>query len=401
MENKSSVQLSNPKGKIFESNTNVDNSSYKKMKLLILDEDYPHSENLVGDVFVHVRAKEYAKFHEVQAFSYFHKPRRFVYEGIPLQLFDNIDSLVEAIRKYNPDKIIVHFYQSWMLERVVKAFNTPIIIWVHGYEAQGWYRRLFNFAWYAPVLVNFVIRNTKQQYQFRRLIKYANKTPRIKFVFVSNWIKEVAENDTLSKVKNYEIIANPIDTDLFNGQDKHPDLRKKILLFRSFNSRKYANDISVKAILLLSQRKCFQDFSITIVGKGNFFEKLLTPLRKFSNISIQKAALLREEIPELHKKHGIFLCPTRQDTHGVSMCEAMASGMVIIASDNSAIPEFVQHNSSGILTNNKPKQIADALEELLNDPEKFKEISYKAPLSVKQSCGIHGILKRELIVIES
>lgn len=394
-------KLPEPISKLYTKRSEENSASGKKMKLLILDENYPHSENLVGDVFVHVRAKEYAKFHEVQAFSYFHKPAQLIYEGIPLQMFDNVDSLVEAIRKYDPDKIIIHFYQSWMLDRVVKVFNIPIIIWVHGYEAQGWYRRLFNFAWYAPVLVNFVIRNTKQQYQFRRLIKYANKTPRVKFVFVSNWIKEVAENDTLSRVKNYDIIANPIDIDLFKGQDKEADLRKKILLFRSFNSRKYANDISVKAIQLLSQRNSFKDFSFTIIGKGDFFEKLLAPLRKFSNISIKKGALLREEIPGLHKKHGIFLCPTRQDTHGVSMCEAMASGMVVIASDNSAIPEFVQHNVSGILTNNKPKQIADALEELLNHPEKFKEISSNAPLSVKQSCGIHNILKKELSIIES
>ena len=175
-----------PISKLYTKRSEENSASGKKMKLLILDENYPHSENLVGDVFVHVRAKEYAKFHEVQAFSYFHKPAQLIYEGIPLLMFDNVDSLVEAIRKYDPDKIIIHFYQSWMLDRVVKVFNIPIIIWVHGYEAQGWYRRLFNFAWYAPVLVNFVIRNTKQQYQFRRLIKYANKTPRVKFVFVSN-----------------------------------------------------------------------------------------------------------------------------------------------------------------------------------------------------------------------
>jgi len=30
------------------------------MRLLILDEGYPHLDHLMGDVFVHVRAKEYA-----------------------------------------------------------------------------------------------------------------------------------------------------------------------------------------------------------------------------------------------------------------------------------------------------------------------------------------------------
>ena len=31
------------------------------MKILILDEDYPHDGNIIGDQFVHVRVKEYIK----------------------------------------------------------------------------------------------------------------------------------------------------------------------------------------------------------------------------------------------------------------------------------------------------------------------------------------------------
>ena len=370
------------------------------MRLLILDENYPHLDNLMGDVFVHVRAKEYAKHHEVKAFSYFQEPGKIIYENITLERFNDIEHIVEAIRLYNPDKILIHFYQSWMLEKIIKAFKIPVIIWVHGYEALGWYRRLFNYTLYSPVLINFIISNTRQQYNFRKLIKYANKTSLVRFVFVSSWMRRVTEKDTLSKIRESNIIPNPIDVDLFKYYEKDREKRKKILVLRSFNSRKYANDIYVKAILKLSRQKNFNQFSFTIIGEGILFNKILQPLKNFSNVQINKGVIRQIMIPQLHREYGIFLCPTRQDAQGVSMCEAMSSGLVPVTSNNTAIPEFVHHNVSGILTN-QPDEIADALEDMFQHPEKFTQMSYNASKSIKELCNIKIISKQELDIIES
>src|SRR6185436_3431434 len=108
------------------------------MRILILDENYPHLENLFGDVFVHVRVKEYALHHEVKVFSYFHTPRTLTYESIAIEFFNSKQGIIEAIKEFNPDRILIHFYQSWMLEEMIKVFKVPVIIWVHGYEALGW-----------------------------------------------------------------------------------------------------------------------------------------------------------------------------------------------------------------------------------------------------------------------
>jgi L-malate glycosyltransferase len=370
------------------------------MRLLILDENYPHLENLLGDVFVHVRVKEYAQHHEVKVFSYFHTPRTLTYESISLDFFNDKQALIEAIKKYNPDRILIHFYQSWMLEEVIKVLKVPVVIWVHGYEALGWYRRLFNYTLYSPVLLNYIKRNTKQQYHFRRLIKYANRSGKVRFVFVSDWMRRITETDTLSKIKRYDVIANPIDGNLFKYVEKDKEARKKILILRSFVSKKYANDIAVKAILILSERPVFNDLAFTIIGEGSLFDKLLNPLRKFSNITIKKGVVRQIEIPAVHKEHGVFLCPTRQDAQGVSMCEAMSSGLVPITSYSTAIPEFVTNNSSGILTRS-PKEIADAIEYLCKHDDKFKTLSRSASDDIRRLCDIKGIIKRELLIIEN
>lgn len=371
------------------------------MRLLIISESYPHEKNLSGDVFTHVRAKKYAKNHEVRAFSYPQVPNELIYEGISIQLFDDAGLLLAAVKDYNPDKILIHFYQSWMLEGLIKKVSIPVIIWVHGYEVTGWYRRLFNYTLYSPVLLSVIKNNIKQQYYYHQLITYSNNTnTKVHFVFVSHWIKKVAEQDTLSTIKNFSIIPNPIDVELFRFDKKSDDLRKKILVLRSFKSKKYANDISVKAILQLSKTAYFNELTFSIIGDGPLFDSLLLPLRNFPNVHIQRGVVPHSEIPALHKEYGIFLCPTRQDTHGVSMCEAMSSGLVPITSNNSAIPEYVKHGVTGILTKS-PGQVAQAVEDLYNHTAKFQKISIAASQSMSEICNIHTIIHKELSIIQS
>jgi glycosyltransferase involved in cell wall biosynthesis len=365
------------------------------MRLLILNENYPHLDNLMGDVFVHVRAKEYSKKHYVKVFSYCHMPRTVDYEGIEIVFFNDKEKLVSALKEFNPDRILVHFYQSWMLDSIFMRINIPVTIWVHGYEALGWYRRLFNYTWYSPVLLNYIKKNTYQQFQFRKMIHFANQTEKIKFVFVSNWMRRITEWDTLCKIKTLSIIPNPIDTEIFKYEKKNPELRKRILLLRSFGSNKYANDISVKAILLLSKKPFFSDLKFTIIGQGQLFKTLTKPLIHFENIELLEGAIQQRKIPQLHSSHGVFLCPTRQDAQGVSMCEAMSSGLVPITSDNTAIPEFVQDLKSGFLTNNAV-EVAGAIELMYYKPELFQAISQQASTFIIQKCSIESIVSKEL-----
>lgn len=369
------------------------------MRLLIYNENYPHLENLMGNGFVHIRVKEYAKHHDVQVFSYFHEARKIVYEGVNIETFDDVDKIVEATKAYKPDRILVHFYQPWMLERVFKKLDIPVVIWVHGFEALGWYRRLFNYKWYSPYLLRFIYKNTLQQLDFRGLIKHANNSDKVQFVFVSDWMKRVTETDTLCQIKHSHTIPNPIETNMFAYREKTSEDRKKILLLRNFNTYKYANDISARAILHLSKKNFFNDLSFRIIGKGQLFDKILDPIKHFPNVDITNGAVLQSKIPELHAGYGVFLCPTRQDAQGVSMCEAMSSGLVPVTSDNTAIPEFVSDRSTGFLTHNY-KQVADAIEEMYMNPDLFLKMSKQAADSMRAQCSISSVINQELEVIK-
>lgn len=370
------------------------------MRILVLDINYPSDTNLYGDVFVHARVKGYlAHGHKVHVLAFFTRGESYEFEGVSVTCVATLSELQTAISALAPDVIAIHFFQGWMLEKLVKRTSAPIVVWVHGGEALGWYRRLFDLRVNGD-FARYAASNSLQLFRMHRLYRYIHDNrERAAIVFVSEWMRKIAETDALSRLRAYSVIPNPIDTELFRFESKAPDLRTRILLIRSFDSRKYANDLAIAAIQQLRSRAGFQDMSFTIVGSGRLFAELTAPLRGLTNVTLIERFLTRGAIRELHSRHGVFLCPTRQDAQGVSMCEAMASGLIPITSRNTAIPEFVTHGKSGYLCDG-PDEIANALAELHESPERFERMSIEAAKSIGAKAASAVVIPMELAVMQ-
>jgi glycosyltransferase involved in cell wall biosynthesis len=366
------------------------------VKIVVLDNNYPSDTNLYGDVFVHARVQGYmALGHDVHVIAFFSRGASYIFEGVAVTSVPTLEALLEAIREIAPDVIAIHFFQGWMLRKLVPELHVPIAVWVHGMEALGWYRRLFD----VPALRRFpkhVAANVLQISRMRDLYKYVRQhSNRAALVFVSKWMRDTAAADALTDIRPYHVIPNPIDTALFSYQRKPVALRSRVLLIRSFGSRKYANDIAIDAILALRSRDGFEEFEFTVVGKGKYFAKLTEPLRGMSNVTLVNMFVNRAEMRELHSRHGVFLCPTRQDAQGVSMCEAMASGLVPVTSHSTAIPEFVTHGESGFLCTGSESS-ADAMYELWKSPERFERMSSAAAVTIDAKASIETVIPREI-----
>ena len=163
--------------------------------------------------------------------------------------------------------------------------------------------------------------------------------------------------------------------------------------------RTYANDLSVKVILALTGKPYFKDLEFRMIGDGTLFDEVLEPLRGFSNVHIERRFLTQTEIAAFHREYGIFLCPTRMDTQGVSRDEAMASGLVPITNAVAAIPEFVD-DSCGILA---PGEDAEAMARgialLYEQPQKFSVMSAAAAKRVRRQSDAQIVIADELAVV--
>jgi glycosyltransferase involved in cell wall biosynthesis len=355
--------------------------------------------NYYRNGFLHSRVKEYMKINANIQYEVFNidssKPlHEYTFENVRV-IIGSEEELLDIYSKENYKKILIHFLDTKIMNFIYKVgFDIPIIIWIHGVEALSWKRRLFNIR--QAKFIKQVMANTRQIYNLKRFLKYT-KNKNIEYVFVSKWMKHVMEEDTGVKVEKHHIIPNVVRTELFEFNQKGIESRKNILLIRPFSTYKYANDIAVKAILELEKWEHFKELNFTIVGEGRLYNKLTAPLQNIKNVRLVNNFLSQKEIVNYHKGHGIFLCPTRQDAQGVSMCEAMSSGLVPISSNNTAIPEYL-HDNIGFLTTS-PKSIADAIKYLYFNPQKFVEMSYETSQFINQKCGIQNTILEEYKLI--
>lgn len=372
------------------------------MKYLLITNMYPKEGDLYRNAFIHSRIRSYIKYQSNIDITVFVLNDNIQYNQYTFETINviegNNETLLSTIKNLKPKKLLIHFLNTNMMEVIRKInFNIPTLIWVHGTEALGWYRRLFYLERGIKRFSKYVVKNIIQMYNFKKFIRESNDR-NVTYIFVSNWMKNILESDTLSTIKKYKIIPNSVDNSIFEYKPKNLEDRKKILLIRSFETKKYANDLAIKAILMLSKRPFFEELEFTIYGEGKHFTKLISRVKHFNNVKCYNKFLKHNEIAEVHKEHGVFLCPTRQDSQGVSMCEAMSSGLVPITSNNTAIPEFVVNKKSGLLTNNV-HGIAKAIEYLYYNPQEYISISRNASVEIQKKCNPNSVINKELQLI--
>ena len=351
---------------------------------LILTNNYASYDDLYKNGFVHSRVKSYQK-QGLKCDAFRFKPGSSInfheFEGVDVVTGDK-EVLSTQLINHRYKAILVHFLDAGMWE-VLQHYisDTRIIVWCHGSDIQSYRRRefLYDTAEEKDRAKNV---GSKRDKFWLSLLK--NMPENLHMVFVSNYLKNCVEEDlNIALPKNqYSIIPNPINTELFKYVPKSLEQRKKILSIRPYASKVYANDLSVKAILELSKEPFFKELEFRLIGDGPLFDEILEPLQQFENVHIDKRFLTQTEISKIHKEYGVFLCPSRMDTQGVSRDEAMASGLVPLTNKVAAIPEFTSSNCAVLAEPESYHEIALGVKKLFS-PELFEEMSLNASKFVK------------------
>lgn len=377
------------------------------MRALVICNAYPSDQALYRNGFIHRRVKAYQAAGIGVDVFYEHAPAStpysYDYDGVNVRV-GNEDALEVQIRTGNFDAYLVHFAEPSRINPLRRLdVKQPVIVWIHGFEAEAWHRRWFNFTERSTDIFHAVARKKSYFHAQNKFMRDLITDDRLNlsFVNVSRWFEEyVVDPDIGTEIPDSVVIPNIIDETLFNYEIKNADDRKKILSIRPFASRKYANDITVKAIVELSKRPFFSDLEFTICGQGPLFNRVTEPLRKFSNVTLRQAFFSQSQIKELHSSHGIFVSPTRFDSQGVSMCEAMSSGLATISTDIAAIPEYLHHMETGLLSEPESAQsLADNIERLYFDEELFRELSAAGSDWIRANCGHDATIGREISLI--
>ncbi|MDO5677968.1 MAG: glycosyltransferase family 4 protein [Propionibacteriaceae bacterium] len=371
---------------------------------VVLTPAYPRSWATGGE-FIRTRVLAYAAA-GLNGFVVHYSPNvdaddvRAVESGIPLVRVPTqlLPAVVEALGRTDA-AIVCHSpvpeLQHLLLDELP---GRPVGAWFHGYEVRDTRRLHGNVSMgeAAQIREAHTAVNASRFEAAGRL--FAN--PHVTKVFVSDFQRRTSETDVGTAVENFEVIPNFIDGEFFAARVRQPAEANRILLMRGFAQRNYGNDIALQAISHLSRREGFADLHFTIRGFGRLFDGETARVAALPNVDIHRRYSSPAEMAIAHYEHGVFLCPSRYDTQGVMLGEAMASGMACITNPVAAIPEFTDEASVVFAKPDDPWAFAEALWYLVHHPELLPQLSTEAARRVREQCGHANTIGREISLIE-
>jgi len=360
------------------------------MRIAILSPGYPSPSDPYNWAFVHARAKLYRKYgHEVTAVV----PGDagvWSFEGIEVRQ-GPVDELPGVVIARRPHVLAVH----GPYRRVIAAayrIPVPRVVWIHGHEALWeWGAFLRGMTPWArlALAVKTPARLFAQMIRVRRFIRASQSV-----VFVSTWMKRAAEQQTMTRYPHAVVIPNPVDVDLFRYAWDSTRLQHGITA-RSLNSRKYGVDLAIRAISRT------HNADLLVAGTGALegsLRALAGSLR--SRVTFSGGFVAHDAMPGLYRQFGFFVAASRVEAQGVAMCEAMATGLPVVATRVGGIPEFVRDRGGGTLVPPGDwKALAAAIDALLADPGSATEQSRAARQSVLETCSAAVVIPKELDIL--
>lgn len=276
-----------------------------------------------------------------------------------LGIFGNQRFLKEICVKNAIDLIHVHDSKSHTLAFVSALFgnNRPVIV----------NRR-----------VDFPIRNNP----FSRW-KYNNKYI-YKYLCVSNKIMEILAKDIKDHSK-LELVHSGIDMTRFENKRKSGKLRKE------FNIHK--DELIIGNIAALADHKDYYTFIDTayiiksqgikakylLIGEG----VLKLELTKYGKSKGMQSDLIftgfRNDMEDILPEFDFFLLTSKTEGLGTSILDAMACQVAVVCTNAGGIPEIVQHEVNGLLSDvGDAESLASSVSRLISYPALKQKLIHKA-----------------------
>lgn len=255
--------------------------------------------------------------------------------SIPIQFFKALTKLKRIINTEKPEIIHSHLYWPIILMRLCRL------------------SKAVQFQWYHNDIYN--PQNTSQ-YSFKRLqIDRLTNRKELHSVFVSQFLLEKIAPKIRAN-QNLHVIHNFVDDDFFAiAKHKSNDVNElRILAVANLKPQKN-QIVLIKALAMLKD----QNFVCDIVGEGEQRENLEKSIAEEKLNGITLHGLQKDVLP-FYEIADVFVMPSLHEGFGISLVEAMASGVPCIVSDISVLRE-VGGEAVCYFQPNNPQELASKL----------------------------------------
>lgn len=168
----------------------------------------------------------------------------------------------------------------------------------------------------------------------------------------------------------FEIVPNVVDTSLFftaPRRAKKNDEKRMIFVGNLEPSQHKGYPTLLEALILLGKRR--SDWRLDVIGEG---PERLDYQRRTEAAGLQgpvffPGAKSKREIAEMMRGSDLFVLPSRMETFGCVLAEALASGLPIVSTTVGSIPEVVPREAGILVPPDDPPALVDALDSVLSN----------------------------------
>ncbi len=188
-------------------------------------------------------------------------------------------------------------------------------------------------------------------------------------------------------------LPNGVDTNFFKpAKVRKISKRPRILSVGRLEKQKNF-EILIKALSGM-------DVDLTIVGNGSLRNKLQN-LAKKQKVNLKIISNVpNTQMPKIYNQADIFVLPSFVEGSPKALLEAMACGLLVIASDINEIQEIIIHNYNGIIRKPYSRYIRAALKETIASKSKLEKLSQKARKTAMDNFNLNILFQKEITYLQ-
>ncbi|SMF40668.1 glycosyltransferase family 4 protein [Pseudobacteriovorax antillogorgiicola] len=228
-----------------------------------------------------------------------------------------------------------------------------------------------------------------------------------RYVSISDAIHEILQNYGIPD-KRLSVVKSAVDPSPFRALD-HETCRKKLahelnlpsdipwIINVAYHTEQKGMETLIRGLQKLKTRT--PDFVCLLAGSGHLTEQLKIMTHEYRLDSQVRFLGIRKDVPELLVAGDIFALPSNYEGLGTSILDALHSRCAVAASRIGGIPEMIQHDRTGLLSEvGDDSQLAINLERLIRDPLTRRELAAAGEAFISDKFSIARMVEGNLAV---
>lgn len=207
-------------------------------------------------------------------------------------------------------------------------------------------------------------------------------------IAVSHAVAESLRRSGVIESSKITVVHNGIDVDRFFKPVDHIDDVRVVVGTVGHLAPIKGHDIFLRAAALISARR--PEVHFVVIGEDKspqmdyrkFLESLIAELGLTESVAMPG---WHDEIPSVLSTLTLFVSAARSEPFGLSIVEAMAAGLPVVAAASEGASEIIEDGVTGKLVPvGDPESLAKAINDLLDDPSERSRLGCNAQLAARQ-----------------